>query len=90
MNDRVTKKKLGHYLSLTERALKGVSCASQMGEQFLDMAKRYYSDAMHFMGRGDYVTAFAAVSYAHGWIDSGVRAGFLRAPDASSSYVMPL
>jgi len=39
------------------------------------MAKRYYSDAKHFRDKGDYVTAFAALNYAHGWLDAGARIG---------------
>ena len=44
-------------------------------EDFLDMASRYYSDAKHFTKKGDIVTAFAALNYAHGWLDAGARIG---------------
>ena len=44
-------------------------------EDFLDMAKRYYEDANHFEQKGDYVNAFAALNYAHGWLDAGARIG---------------
>jgi hypothetical protein len=41
------------------------------------MVNAYYSDAKYFLddGRGD--DAFAAINYAHGWIDCGVRLGYL-------------
>lgn len=39
------------------------------------MAKRYFSDAQHFKEKGDIVTAFAALNYAHGWLDAGARLG---------------
>ena len=39
------------------------------------MANAYYSDAKHFRETGDLVTAFAAVNYAHGWLDCGARIG---------------
>ena len=41
------------------------------------MVNAYHSDAIFFLseGRGD--DAFAAVNYAHGWIDCGVRLGYL-------------
>jgi len=43
----------------------------------LGMVNAYHSDAKFFLdeGRGD--DAFAAVNYAHGWIDCGVRLGYL-------------
>ena len=41
------------------------------------MVNAYHSDAKFFLseGRGD--DTFAAVNYAHGWIDCGVRLGYL-------------
>jgi hypothetical protein len=39
------------------------------------MATRYYNDAEHFRQKGDIVTAFAALNYAHGWLDAGARLG---------------
>lgn len=51
-------------------------CIDCMPCVFLDMASRYYSDAHHFHSKGDVVTAFAALNYAHGWLDAGARAGF--------------
>ena len=78
----IKKEKLDKYLALTERAINKVTIAPRKdldwirsAEDFLDMAKRYYSDAQHFMGKGDYVTAFAAINYAHGWLDAGARLG---------------
>jgi len=37
------------------------------------MVENYLSDARHFEKKEDFVNAFAALNYAHGWIDSGVR-----------------
>jgi hypothetical protein len=37
------------------------------------MAENYIADAKHFKKKEDYVNCFAALNYAHGWIDSGVR-----------------
>ncbi len=39
------------------------------------MANRYYEDAKHFEKKGDKLTAFAALNYAHGWLDAGARLG---------------
>ena len=41
------------------------------------MARNYYSDAGHFGKQGDMLLALAAYSYAHAWLDAGVRAGIL-------------
>ena len=37
------------------------------------MVSNYLSDAKHFEEKGDLVNAFAALNYAHGWLDAGVR-----------------
>lgn len=78
----VTKKKIAHYFDITGRAIKKVKIAKEKkinwkasAEDFFDMAKRYYEDAKHFQQRGDIVTAFAALNYAHGWLDAGARLG---------------
>jgi hypothetical protein len=44
-------------------------------DDFLNMARSYFSDAKHFQASGDLVNAFAAVNYAHGWLDAGARLG---------------
>ena len=78
----VTKEKLEKYFDVTGRALKKVKIAKKkeidwtaIAEDFLDMAQRYYADAQHFAEKGDVVTAFAALNYAHGWLDAGARLG---------------
>ena len=78
----VTDSKLNRYFDLTERALKKVKINSiikidvkKSAEDFLDMAKRYYSDAQYFRDKGDFVNALAALSYAHAWLDAGARLG---------------
>ena len=79
----ISDEKLSKYLSLTEEALKRVkikvsknSKEHRIAEDFLDMATRYYKDAKHYKEKGDFVTAFAAVNYAHAWLDAGARAEF--------------
>ena len=75
----ITDEKLDKYFDITARALDMAKKAPQKlelegaREDFLDMVERYVSDAKHFRSKDDYVNAFAAVSYAHGWLDSGVR-----------------
>ena len=72
----ITSEKLAKYFDVTKRALDKVKVIDPKGEDFLDMAKRYYSDAKWFENKGDFVNAFAAINYAHGWLDAGARAKF--------------
>ena len=78
----VTDKKLEKYFDVTGRALKKVKIVSKgkidfksAAEDFFDMASRYYKDAQYFKKQGKYVLAFAALNYAHGWLDAGARIG---------------
>ena len=80
----VTSERIDKYLGLTAKALEKVSIIDEPGsdnytkaEDILGMVNAYYSDAQYFLseGRGD--DAFAAINYAHGWIDCGVRLGYL-------------
>ena len=78
----ITDEKLDKYFDVTSRAIAKVKIADEQkidwnakAEDFLDMAKRYFSDAKHFREKGDIVTAFAALNYAHGWLDAGARLG---------------
>lgn len=78
----VTDEKLEKYFDVTGRAIAKVKIVKEgkvdfesAAEDFLDMAKRYFSDAKHFREKGDIVTAFAALNYAHGWLDAGARLG---------------
>lgn len=82
MNNQITPEKLKKYFSVTQAALKKAKIASpkkthlhKSAEDFLDMAQRYFDDAKHFEKKGDAVTAFAALNYAHGWLDAGARLG---------------
>ena len=70
------------YLEITRKALDKVkivapepSYSRKMAEDFLNMARSYYNDALHFSEKGDLINAFAAVNYAHGWLDAGARLG---------------
>ena len=75
---------LEKYLRLTREALARVAPAPPArsflkgaSDDFLGMARAYLADAEHFRTSGDFERALAAVSYAHGWIDAGVRLGLL-------------
>jgi len=81
--NKITKTKLNKYFIVTEKAIKKVKLVKKgridfkkAGEDFLDMAESYYKDAVYFKEKGDLITAFAAINYAHGWLDAGARLGF--------------
>ena len=70
------------YLNRTGQALEKLrvtapprSHLEEVAGDFLEMAESYHSDGWHFFKRGDLVSAFACVSYAHGWLDAGARLG---------------
>jgi len=80
--DKITQIKLTKYFDVTGRAIKKVKLnttidinVKEAAKDFLDMATRYFEDAKYFESKGDFVNAFAALNYAHGWLDAGARIG---------------
>ena len=91
INNVVTESKLDKYFDVTGRALKMCEKAMdkkskirlKQAKDFYDMASRYYSDAGHFRKNKDHVLAFAALNYAHGWLDAGARIGLFDVHDST-------
>lgn len=78
MDDKITKEKIDKYYNLTMRALievkkNVIKGKEKYAKEIIEMVENYLSDANHFENKGDYVNCFAALNYAHGWLDSGVR-----------------
>ena len=78
MDNEISEEKLKKYFDLTETALREVKKNIFDGKdveakEIIDMVSNYVSDAHHFEENDDWVNAFAALNYAHGWLDSGVR-----------------
>ena len=80
--DKITKKKLDHYVSISSEAFEKAKIAPEnlnitedTRADFLDMIERYLTDANHFQEKKDIVNAFAALNYVHGWLDAGARIG---------------
>ena len=76
--DKITKEKIEKYFKLTSTALEEVkksiiSGKEDYAKEIIDMVSNYLSDAKHFEEKGDLVNSFAALNYAHGWLDAGVR-----------------
>lgn len=87
------RERLERYLELTGRALgkvratpPGRSFLRKGAEDVLAMARSYYDDAKHFQQEEDLPRALAAVTYAHGWIDAGVRLGLLDGGDDDQTF----
>ena len=57
-------------------------------KEFLGMAKNYFSDAKHFREKGDLLTALAAVSYSHAWLDAGARLGLFKVDNSSDLFAV--
>ena len=86
MEDKITIDKLEKYFNLTSKALEEVKKNIIKGKEnyakeIIEMVENYLSDAKHFQKKGDFVNAFAALNYSHGWIDSGVRLDIFNVKD---------
>jgi hypothetical protein len=80
MKDVIEPEKLAHYFDIANKALRKarpMAGHEQSAAIIMDMAHRYIADARHFERQGDKVLAFAALNYAHGWLDCGARLGYL-------------
>ena len=78
MKDKITQEHLAKYFKITETALEKVkksiiSGKEDYSKEIISMVENYLSDAKHFEKEGKIVDSFAALNYAHGWLDSGVR-----------------
>jgi len=78
MQDKITEDKIKKYRTLTEMALKIAKKSVSKGKEeeakeIIEMVSNYLSDSNYFEKRGDYVNVFAAINYAHGWLDCGAR-----------------
>ncbi|MBU0456846.1 MAG: DUF357 domain-containing protein [Nanoarchaeota archaeon] len=87
MKNIITIDHLEKYFSITKEALEKAKTAfdekrKENANDFFDMASRYYDDAEYFFKKKeDYVLAFAALNYAHGWLDAGARIGLFKVKD---------
>lgn len=87
MQDKITKEKLEKYKNLTSDALKMAKSSVKRGrekdaKEIIDMVENYLSDSKYFEENNNFVDAFAALNYAHGWLDSGSRLGIFSVNDS--------
>ncbi len=74
----ITKEKIEKYFKITSEALKIakkniIQGKEKYAREIIEMVENYISDAKHFQSKKDFVNCFAAINYAHGWLDAGVR-----------------
>jgi len=80
MQNRITKEKIKKYRTITSKAVKIAENSVVKGKEkeareIIRMVSNYLSDSEYFEKNKDFVNAFSALSYAHGWLDSGTRLG---------------
>jgi uncharacterized protein len=78
MKDKITEEKIKKYRNITQKALEIAKRNIQKkktkeAKEIIDMVSNYLSDSEYFEKNKDYVNAFAAINYSHGWLDSGAR-----------------
>lgn len=76
--DEIDIERLEKYWQISSKALDIVKKSIVKGKEkeakeIINMASCYLSDSKHFEKKGHLVNAFAAVNYAHGWLDAGAR-----------------
>lgn len=83
----ITDEHLAKYFRISTEAFEMAASALddsrlEQAKDFLDMAQRYIKDAHHFHEKGEDVLAFAALNYAHGWLDAGARIQLFKVHDS--------
>lgn len=88
MKKIVSKEKLDKYFAITKEALEKAQQAldesrKEQADDFWLMALSYYEDAKYFLEeKEDAISAFAALNYAHGWLDAGARINLFKVKDS--------
>ena len=84
--DKITKEKITKYYNLTSKALaiakKSIAKRKKkQADEIILMVQCYLDDSQHFQKNKDYVNAYGALNYAHGWLDSGARLKIFKVTD---------
>ncbi|QQR92345.1 MAG: DUF357 domain-containing protein [Candidatus Iainarchaeum archaeon] len=88
--------KVARYETLTKKGLEKISILARKGTKeyavamdYVSMAQNYFNDAKHFRAQGELLIALAAFSYAHAWLDAGVRAGLFDGKNDDQLFTLP-
>ena len=83
---KALEQRVKKYRKLTEKALKVIKMESKLSEKekkiaedFLGMCTNYLADGKYYQEKGEFLIALASYSYAHAWLDAGVRARIFKA-----------
>ncbi|HLC73487.1 MAG TPA: DUF357 domain-containing protein [Candidatus Nanoarchaeia archaeon] len=73
----ITEEKLQKYIDITKEALEKIKITKNKklimkANELLNLSRCYYSDSIFFKNKGDFINAFAAINYAHAFLDAGV------------------
>jgi len=85
----ISEEKVLKYFDITRRALKKAKDSREKisikdaRKIIMDMVENYLSDAEHFYKKKDFVNAFAALNYVHGWLDCGASLGIFDVHDSN-------
>ena len=85
----ITEEKILKYFDITKKALKKAKDSKEKininnaKNQIIEMVENYLKDAEHFYNKKDFVNAFAALNYSHGWLDCGASLGIFDVHDSS-------
>ena len=83
----ISEEKVKKYFSVTIQAFEKAKISDNRTDfdrsDIVDMIQRYISDAQHFYDNDDFVNAFAALNYAHGWLDCSARLGIFDVHDST-------
>ena len=87
-NKEITKEKIKKSREITEKAFaiakKSITHGKEEeAKEILTMVECYLSDSKHFEKKDDYINAFGAIYYAHGWLDTGARLKIFDVSDSS-------
>ncbi|MBI2598087.1 MAG: DUF357 domain-containing protein [Candidatus Diapherotrites archaeon] len=96
MDKKTLLVKVQKYRKITKDALakvlvkKGLSAKDKKtAADFLQVCKNYFSDSDYFEKKGELENALASLSYAHAWLDAGVRARLFDAKGDSRLFTLP-
>tara|TARA_Y100000310_G_scaffold340594_1_gene436970 strand:- start:312 stop:590 length:279 start_codon:yes stop_codon:yes gene_type:complete len=86
MKNKITKQKIEKYYDLTSKAIKiarkaVVKSKQKQAEEIFVMVEAYLSDSQYFKEKKDFINAYGALNYAHGWLDCGARLKIYKVKD---------
>ena len=94
--EQLLKERVIRYRSITQQALAKINIIAKkdtkegtIAMDYMTMANNYFNDAIHFQEQGDDILALAAFSYAHAWLDAGVRAGLFDGKEDDRLFTLP-